>query len=278
LPNVAGYRVYRTKLVNGVAGGEVLLGTTAAGTLTFSDDGTAVPGTETPLPTGSMGKWAALPDMPTVRKGPAGAAAFDPGNANRFYVYAGLGLDGANTAVGSYDFLQVDIAANGHQTAAAAWTTGANAIPSPRWQAGAWAADSTVSTTIAAPDTFVFFGGGIGANAVSVGKVAAGGDLGAITASSAFPGTGSAGYGVCAANNQLFTFGGSNAAPSKLATSATFMGAAPGLAPSAWNNEGLQLLQSRYLMGSAVQSAFIFLVGGDTAGGVGSNTTELVVW
>jgi hypothetical protein len=27
-----------------------------------------------------------------------------------------------------------------------------------------------------------------------------------------------------------------------------------------------------------VQSAFIFLVGGDTAGGVGSNTTELVVW
>jgi hypothetical protein len=282
LPNVSGYRVYRTKLVNGVSGGEVLLGTTAAGVLTFSDDGTAAPGTETPLPTGSMGKWAALANMTTARKGPAGTAAFDPTNESRFYVYAGLGLDGANAVLGSYEYLQVDIAANGHQTAAAAWTAGANAIPQPRWQAGAWTADATVSSTITLPDTYVFFGGGIlaaggAANGVHVGQVAAGGDLGALTASKSFS-SNVAGYGVCAANNQLFTFGGANAAPSKGAASASFQGAAPGLANNSWNAEGIQLLQSRYLMGSAVQSAFIFLVGGDTAGGVGSNTTELVVW
>lgn len=283
LPHVSGYRVYRTKVANGAAGTEVLIGTTA--TLSFSDDGTAAPGTETPLPIGSMGKWASLPDMTTARKGPAGAVAFDPGNPNRFYVYAGLGLDAANAALGSYEYLAVDIAANGHQTAAGAWTLGsggATAIPTPRWQAGAWSADSTVSTTITAPDSYVFFGGGItaagaAANAVGVGKVAAGGDLGTIVASKSFPSE-VAGYGILAANGQLFTFGGALAAPSKGASSASFSGAAPGLANNSWNAEGLQLLQSRYLMGSAVQSAFVFLVGGDTAGGVGSNTTELVVW
>jgi hypothetical protein len=283
LPNVSGYRVYRTKAANGAAGTEVLLGTTGAAVLSFSDDGTAVPGTEAPLPTGSMGKWASLATMTTARKGPAGAVAFDPGNANRFYVYAGLGLDAANAALGSYEFLRVDIAANGHQTAAGAWTLGsggAAAIPTPRWQAGAFSADSTVSTTIAVPDTYVFFGGGItalgaAANAVHVGKVAAGGDLGAIAASKPFS-SNVAGYGVLAANNQLFTFGGANAAPSNGAKSSSFLGAAPGLAN--WNSEGLSLLQPRYLMGSAVQSAFLFLVGGDTAAGVGSNTTELVVW
>ena len=284
LPAPSGYRVYRTKLVNGVSGGEVLLTTTAAGITTFTDDGSAVPPAagEAPLPTGSKGKWAVLPDMPVARKGPAGAAGFDPANAKRFYVYAGLGLDLANAALGSYDFLGVDIAANGHQTAAAAWTVGAAAMPLPRWQAGAWAADSKVSTTITAPDTFVIFGGGItaagaAANGVDAGKVAAGGDLGAFAALKSFS-SNVAGYGICAANDQLFTFGGDNAAPSKGAKSAKFTGAAPGLANNSWNSEGIQLLQPRYLMGSAVQSAFIFLVGGDTAGGVGSNTTELVVW
>ncbi len=281
LPNVSGYKVYRTKLANGAAGSEVLIATTP--TLGFSDDGTAVAGTETPLPLGSMGKWLTLPSMAAPRKGPTGAAAFDPTNPKRFYVYAGLGLDASNTALGSYEFLRVDIDVNGHQKAAGAWTTGSGAgaaIPQPRWQAAAWSVDATVSTTIAAPDAYIFFGGGLtaagaAATGVHVGKVVAGGDLGAIAASKPFS---AAGYGVCAANNQLFTFGGAGGAPSKGATSASFAGPAPALANNAWNSEGIQLLQSRYLMGSAVQSAFIFLIGGDTGGGLGSNTTELVVW
>jgi hypothetical protein len=36
--------------------------------------------------------------------------------------------------------------------------------------------------------------------------------------------------------------------------------------------------QSRYLMGSSVQSAFIFLVGGQTATDAASKSTELVIW
>ena len=44
LPNVAGYRVYRTAAVNGASGQEVLLTTTSAATLSFTDDATLTPG------------------------------------------------------------------------------------------------------------------------------------------------------------------------------------------------------------------------------------------
>jgi len=77
---------------------------------------------------------------------------------------------------------------------------------------------------------------------------------------------------------QLFTFGGANGAPSAGATSATLIAPPPTLAVNSWNSEGLTMTQSRYLMGSAVQSAFIFLVGGSTATQNASPTTELVIW
>jgi hypothetical protein len=271
--------VYRTAVVNGVSSNEVLLATTAA--TTYTDDGTGVPGTARPLPTGSLGQWATLPSMATRRKGAAGAAAFDPTDPAKVYFYALLGVSGGTTAVASYEYLPVTITANGHQTVGT-WTAGASSAAQARWQAGAWVATSATSTTITAPDTYVFIGGGLtgagaAANNVNVGKVSAGGDLGAFAASQNFS-SNAAGYGVCAANNQLFVFGGANGAPSNGARSASFQGAAPGLANNSWNSEGLTMLQSRYLMGSAVQSAFIFLVGGDTGGGAASKTTELVVW
>jgi hypothetical protein len=68
-----------------------------------------------------------------------------------------------------------------------------------------------------------------------------------------------------------------NGAPSSGATSATITGA-PGLANNSWNSEGITLRSPRYLSGSAVQSAFIFLVGGQAAGGAADATTELVIW
>ena len=140
---------------------------------------------------------------------------------------------------------------------------------------------SVVASSITAPANYVYVGGGIDAasgavNAVDVGLVASGGDLGAFTTVKGFT-SNIAGYGVCAANDQLFTFGGANHGPSSGATSATIT-TAPTLANNSWNSEGLQLLQPRYLMGSSVQSAFVFLIGGDVGGGNGSTTTELIVW
>ena len=280
LPNVTGYRIYRTAAVNGLSGAEVLIGT--SGSTAFTDDGSAAPQlTEKPLPLGSMGKWLVLPDMPAARKGPAGAAAVDPASATTFYVYALLGLAAAGVETASYDYLPVTLLSNGHQTVANAWKAGVSSVTAGRWQAGAWSADSLVSGSITKPANYVYVGGGITAASgavgnIDVGLVTAGGDLGVFAPVKAFSGK-LAGYGICAANNQLFTFGGANAAPSKGATSATIT-AAPTLANNAWNAEGLQLLQPRYLMGSSVQSAFIFLIGGDVGGGVGTTTTELIVW
>ncbi|MEP7126052.1 MAG: hypothetical protein ABJE95_34285, partial [Byssovorax sp.] len=62
------------------------------------------------------------------------------------------------------------------------------------------------------------------------------------------------------------------------AKSATLIAPPPTLANNSWNSEGITLIDSRYLMGSSVQSAFIFLVAGQTAVSPASKTTELVIW
>lgn len=87
-----------------------------------------------------------------------------------------------------------------------------------------------------------------------------------------------AGYGVCAANGHLFQFGGQNGTPSAGAKSATLVNPVPTLTNQSWNAEGLSMTEPRYLMGSAVQSAFIFLVGGQTANSPAGSSTELVIW
>ena len=38
------------------------------------------------------------------------------------------------------------------------------------------------------------------------------------------------------------------------------------------------MTQARYLLGSSVQSSFIFLIGGQTATDAASRSTELVIW
>jgi hypothetical protein len=282
LPNVTGYDIYRTAMVNGASGGEVLLASVGAASLKYTDDGSATPGTQKPLPFGSTGRWTALPAMATARKGAAGASGFDPVTAGKFYFYAMLGLNQANVAQTTYEYLPVTIAANGHQTAGA-WATGASGVTQGRWQLGAWVADSTVSSTVPAGSTYVFLGGGLdaggaAANAVDAGEIAAGGDLGAIAATPKDFSSNSAGYGVCAANGQLFAFGGAGGAPSSGAKSANLIAPAPTLANNSWNSEGINLVNARYLMGSAVQSAFIFLVAGQTNLSAASTTTELVIW
>jgi hypothetical protein len=285
LAGVAGYNIYRSAMPDAAPGTEVLVHTVKdAATVTFTDDGTAVPGTATPLPTGSTGAWLALPKLGTKRAGLAVAAGDDPATPGTFYVYALLGKSDAATANTSYEFLPVTIAPNGRQSVAAAWTAGAQQSSTGRWQLGAWTATSAVSNNITAPDTFIFLGAGSLANntttgKVEAGKISAGGDLGVFDdAPKDFSAT-NAGYGVCAANGQLFVFGGAGGAPSAGAKAAQIIAPAPTLANNSWNSEGLTMTQSRYLMGSSVQSAFIFLLGGQTGEpSNASQTTELVIW
>jgi len=285
LPNVAGYRIYRTPMVNGVSGDEVLLATVGTGITKFTDDGSAMPGMEKPLPIGSTGKWASLPAMGTPRKGLAAAVAYDPADPMKqtFYVYALLGQDAGGTALATYEFLPVMIEPNGHQSAAPAWMAGPNSFAAGRWQLGTWVADSRVSSLIPPGETWIYAGGGLAmgatpSNKVEAGLVAPGGVFSVISDLPKDFSSSQAGYGVCAANGQLFQFGGQNAAPSSGAKAATLASPAPNLTGSSWNAEGLTMTNPRYLMGSTVQSAFIFLVGGQTGASPASPTTELVIW
>ncbi len=290
LPNLAGYRIYRTAK-DGAAGTEVLLATVSATPRTFADDGTATLGTATPLPLGSTGNWAALPSLGTAREGLGVTAAADPATPNTFHVYALLGRSTSTTALASYEYLTVTVAANGRQTVAVSWTTGALPSGQARWQLGVWTVDRKVSPDYAGATTYVFLGGGItatggGATRVDAGLVTTGGQLANSSVPTSttlddtptnFSGT-SAGYGVCAANDQLFTFGGGNAMPTGGATSASLI-APPALAAGAWNSGGITMTFGRYLLGSTVQSAFIFLLGGQTTEpSMASRTTETVIW
>ena len=176
------------------------------------------------------------------------------------------------------------IAANGRQTVGATWLPGATSSTKPRWQTGAWTVDAAVSAFYAGVK-YLFLGGGVtaagaSANTVEAMQVTSGGQLVAfIDAGVNDFSTNAAGYGTCAANGQLFTFGGGNASPTKKAKSAVLANPPPGFAPAAWNDEGLQMTHGRYLLGSAVQSSFIFLLGGQTdEPSPASKTTELVIW
>lgn len=280
LPNINGYRIYRTPDANGAANGEVLIATVNADTLTYSDDGSAIPGTATPLPLGSIGQWRTLPAMASARKGLAMTWAADPVTAGQYYVYSFFGQKNSTTANGTFEYLRVNVQPNGHQTFASSWNTGTAVTSQPRWQLGAFRGDSTVSTFVRAPDTFIWLGGGeLGgggaANQVDAGKVAAGGDIASFSQPKGFTSSNS-GYGAFAANGQLFVFGG--AGPSNAARSATLIDPAPSLASNSWNNEGLSMRDARYLPGSAVQSAYLFLIGGQTASLPATKSTEVVIW
>jgi hypothetical protein len=285
LSGITGYRIYRT-LANGVPGAEELLvdQINDASAREYIDDGSKIPAGGQPLVLGSTSAWQALPNLGTARNGPAGAAARDP--SGNWYVYALLGKDsGAETGgagIASYEYLPINTAANGRQSVATAWTAGQQASAVGRWQLGAWVVDSVTASAVSPPDNFVYIGGGkLGSGAtngrVEAGKVIAGGDLGILDDTPRDFSNDRAGYGIAAAAGRLFAFGGSGGHASGDAVAAQITGS-PGLAANAWNNEGLSLTVERYLMGSSIQSAFIFLVGGADTSGAALASTETVVW
>jgi len=85
-----------------------------------------------------------------------------------------------------------------------------------------------------------------------------------------------AGFAAVPAAGRLFFFGGRGPNEKKDAGSAVIQAAEPAL--SAWANEGLQLTTERYLPGTAVQSAFIFIIGGQNASNVIDGSVDRIVW
>lgn len=287
VPGVSGYRIYRTPMVDGKSSGEVLLATVdGPDTLSFTDDGSATPGSETPLPLGSTGRWAMLPDMGAPRSGVAYAIGPDPVTPDtKLYLYAIFGKN-EGQLLDSYEVLSIDVAANGRQTAGAGWTPGV-VTGAARWHHGVWVADRTIKKEIGqtpntADTTYLYVGGGADlmggfVQNVDRARILPGGMLDMFASTGQTFNGGWAGYGTLAAAGQLFVFGGDSMQPTTKGISAQITNGAGALANNSWNS-GLSLQTPRVFMGSSVQSAFAFFIGGSTATDKASTTTEFVVW
>jgi hypothetical protein len=290
--NAASYNIYRTVL-NGSAGTEKLIGSVQnnAGnmTQTFTDTGSAMPMGAAPLPLGSTGSWsAALPAMATARIGAAVAAAQDPSNPNLYYLYAVGGNSGtltAPTALSSAEFLPITISNNGTvQTQSfTTWTVAASTLATARWNAAGLPATSANNSLIPAGTTNLFVGGGSTtgitafSNKVEVAQVKAGGQLAAFTDCGEKNQPRPA-YGGALVNNQMMSFGGFAAGAATTASDSAQLGSATTL--TNFNSLGGGVLgQPRALQGTALESAFIYQLGGANAGvNTAQNTTEQTIW
>jgi hypothetical protein len=287
VPGAAQYRVYRSSAPNLPAGNEELLAVVAAPITTYLDTGLA---TSPPVPRriGDLGSWAAMPNLNAAREGLGLGVARDPVAAGTYHLYALLGRTAGQALLTSYEFLSITVAANGSQITSPTWTASANAVTTGRWQLGAYSVDRRATIQVGANETWIYAGGGANANVsgtltnVDAAIVQPGGALGVWVQTDAM--SGRAGYGFAAAANQLFAFGGAGAAPSVGGISAQICGptnpcgGAPNDPPDLKNwNAGISLSTPRYLMGSTVESARIFIVGGDTGAGA-STSVESTVW
>jgi hypothetical protein len=227
--------------------------------------------------------------MTTGRNRLQGAAAVNPSDSSKWHVYALLGKDDGSdddatgTALTSYEYLTVTILANGRQTVGT-WTQPATGFGAGRFAHGAWVADHQVATAIPDGETWLYVGGGRdgAGNPNTVGsteaaKVSTTGELtGFATAHATNPSR--TGFGTAAAAGRLFVFAGSPPGnPSNNAESFALIDA--DTLDNSNNEGGLTVGDSRMFMGSALQSAFIFIIGGQNAVAAGTvtNSTALIV-
>ncbi len=298
VPGADGYRIYRTPEPDLPGGSEVQIGEVASTDLTFTDDGTAVPGTGRPLPLGALGKFYSLPSMGTSREGAGIAWATDPADSDQKYLYMLGGRDENAAGLGTLERLDILILADETQQIAAQWVPGGADIGPARWQLQAWVADDQTAPDIMAPgETWIYAGGGIRDDLqfmqpeITALQVEAGGALGetagcryAVDDMQPFK----AGYAAATFNNQIFAFGATmgNASTESASIELCPVGGAcsasipdpPDLAN--WNNLGINLTVARYLTGGVTVSAFIFLVGGidDGAPPAPLSATEKTLW
>ena len=289
LSGVSGYRIYRTAKDGAAGADEVLLASVDGTTSSFIDDGSAMLGGDKPLAPGSTSEWQALPMLNTARSQLRGVVANDPDTAGTFYLYALLGKDsgsdddGTGAALSSYEYMAVTMAANGRQTVDS-WTQPGAGFGAGRFNHGAWAADSLVSSNIPNGQAYIYVGGGRdgamnndivdGTEAAAIGTD---GSLSGFVSANAIS-TNRTGFGMAAAANRLFVFGGSPPGSIQDNAESMLIEATPPTLANSNNEGGLNVGEARFLPGSALQSAFIFIVGGqtDNAGTV-TNTSALIV-
>ncbi|MDH5671702.1 MAG: hypothetical protein OEZ06_06105 [Myxococcales bacterium] len=275
VPGAKGYRIYRSESGEQAVGEIELLAEVQGGDITSYEDTRTSGSLEggSPLPLGATGVWMALGELSEAREAPGLTAARDPVDASLWHLYAIGGRDGSG-ALASWERLGVTVAADSSHQAASSWVGGGGALSAARSELSAYAVTHVEAVQVPAGVTYVYAAGGAGSSNVDVAEVVAGGDLSWSETVSMTPPR--AGYAGVAGGGSLFAFGGAQSAPSDGNVKAEID---PGSVPELinWNNEGVRLLTPRYLAGGAVESAFIYVVGGSTSSGATASMEKTVL-
>lgn len=278
------YRVYRSPAPDLASGSEELLATVAAPSREYEDDGSATPSGGSPLPTGAWGEWVSLPSLGTLRSGLGLGMAEDPTTAGTFYLYA-IGGDTGSGPVASYELLSITVAGDGTQTVGSAWVAGTTSLSSGRSLLGVYSVDFfSAPASVPLGTSYLYAVGGIDAGGSASSEswaplVEAGGQLGAFASIDTLN-PANAGFAHMAGNGFLYLFGGGPPPPvrsfARSAEVCTGGGCAPGL--DNWNAQGFSITVPRYRADGAIESAHLFVVGGETTGGTALSSSESTVW
>jgi len=285
-----GYRIYRTPAVNGTAGSELLLAAVPDNGMSvqsYLDSGAVVPAGASPLPLGSTGAWRTLAALNTARAGAGVVAAPDPAVANTFYLYAlggNSGTPSTPTLRSSVEFMTITLANGGAQQNTTAWTTATSSLPTARWLLPGLSATRAQNSVVPAGQVFIYAGTGLSSNLgtgtldrkVYYSQVGAAGQPGAFTDSGTV-GVIRSGFGSALVNNQMIAFGGFQAGTASTASDSANLSAPTTLANFNALGSGT-LLTPRSLQGTAIESAFIYQLGGVNNLGAALSSSEQTIW
>ncbi|MBI4510991.1 MAG: hypothetical protein HY698_15260 [Deltaproteobacteria bacterium] len=264
------YRIYRTPEANQILGKEVLLDTVSASKQSYTDTGVAPPADAPgPLPLGSLGTWHSVGTLNSAREGAAVLAVPKQGSPDTVYLFVVGGLKDA-TALASIERATITVSSSSQQVVGAFGVLAAT-LPRGRWQHGAVYVDQKRASAVAAGDVWVYVLPGAAADGTAtVGDVDAfsmssAGDLTRYTAATLPTNDGFAGYGFVAGNHQIYLLGSQNGQPSATGNSTEVCDGTRGCSgpPKLRNwNAGFALKIARYLHATAVESSFIYQLGG----------------
>jgi hypothetical protein len=285
-PGAASFNVYRSPKANDPAGKELFLGNilSTKTPLCYLDDGTITPSGASPYPLGATGVWKTLPQLATARIGAGAAIAQDPGDASKYYLYATGGNSGTiatPASLASVEVLPIALVPGGQNVGT--WSASASTVKA-RWALTAVAGTAAQNSVITGNDTYLYVSAGSTTSVttldgtVEVAKVQTNGVLAAFSTASSGSGMKRPASGVALVNNQMMTFGGFQAGAAVTNSDSANLNTATSLANfNALGSGTLKL--PRALAGTAMESAFIYQLGGAN-GGVNSaqNTTEQTIW
>jgi hypothetical protein len=285
------YRIFRSPKADDAAGSELLLATqddNGMATQSYVDNGAVTPKDAGALPLGSTGAWKTLPMLGTARAGAGVAAAPDPATAGTFYIYALAGNSGSPATpslTNTGEFLTVTVGNNGKtQAVGSSWTPTTKALPTARWLGPAVVATNAQNPNITASQVYLYsatgYAGSIGTNTldkpVYAAQIAAGGQPGTF-ATTGSVGVNRAGFGSALVNDQVMAFGGFQAGTATTSSDTANLSSATTLGN--FNSLGGGTLKAtRALQGTAIESAFIYQLGGSSSTAAAQDTTEQSIW